>query len=139
VAAVVDGVTSIHNKIKTHVSKVVDALKSSSNSTAVGSISGALKTSDPSASFKMSTLGQAAQSSQGAGRQQLALGKQGSLYGGAWSSGQSAGGTSTGRDESAGWGTREKNRAAASAGALPGKGRGGSVETRRPMMMAAGN
>lgn len=139
VAAVVDGVTSFHNKIKTHVNKVVDALKANSNSTAVGAVSGALKTSDPSASFKMSTLGQAAGSSRGSGGQAMALGglgKQGSLYGGARSSGQPAGGASTGRGQSAGWSTRQKS---AAVGAMPGKGRGGSVETRRPMMMAAGN
>lgn len=51
VAAVADGIKNLHNKIKSHVNNVVDALKSGSNSTAVGPISGDLSFPPPSLSL----------------------------------------------------------------------------------------
>ena len=56
VSAVADGLASIHGKIKSHITNVVDALKSGSNSTTIGAVSGALRTSDPSNSYKMAPV-----------------------------------------------------------------------------------
>merc|ERR1719197_1265118 len=137
VSAVVDSVASIHNKIKTHVNNVVDALKGS-NSTAVGTISGAPRTSDPTSSFKMTTLGQAAGRAKGAGAPAASLGKPGSMYSGVSRGELDLAARNRGDASPGGWGTREMG---ASRGyvAMPSMGRSGSVETRRPMMSAAGN
>ncbi len=47
-AAATDALNSIHGKIKSHINKVVDALKTGSNSTKLGAVSGALLTGDVS-------------------------------------------------------------------------------------------
>jgi len=58
VTAMVDGVQNLHDKMKTHINNVVDALKtgSSRNSTSIGTVSGALRTSDPRNSYTMTPL-----------------------------------------------------------------------------------
>ena len=106
----------------------------------MGALSGAPRTSDPSSSFKMTTLGQAVGNAKGSSAPAASLGKQGSLY-----AGRSAGGarrTTAGASSSStgGWGTRSEGATrGAGTGGMPGLGRGGSVETRRPMMAAAGD
>lgn len=104
VAAMSDSIATIHGKIKSHISSVVDALKGGSNSTQVGRVSGALRTSDPSASYKMMSVSQLAEQ---AGDKPLAKGVTGAM---------------DARESLRVWNGKD------------GKGPGGAVETRRPMV-----
>ena len=46
VATVTNELANLHGKIKTHIGSVVDALKVGSNTTSIGKVSGALRTSE---------------------------------------------------------------------------------------------
>lgn len=58
VAALTDGLKNVHGKIKQHIDSVVDAIKSRSNSTKLGAVSGALLTGDVSKARNMVPVSQ---------------------------------------------------------------------------------
>merc|ERR1712216_1088247 len=61
VASVTSGLADLHGKIKTHIGSVVGALSVGSNTTSIGKVSGALRTSDPSSATTFSPMRQVAQ------------------------------------------------------------------------------
>jgi len=58
VAALTDGLKNVHGQIKQHIDSVVDAIKSRSNSTKLGAVSGALLTGDVSKARNMVPVSQ---------------------------------------------------------------------------------
>jgi hypothetical protein len=120
VAAVSDGFANIHGKITSHISSVVDALKGG-NSTQVGRVSGALRTSDPSASYKMTPVSLLAQGDTTAKGVAAAIKVKNMQRAMVASQGEQPGGDGE-ADPLRVWDGKE------------GRGPGGAVETRRPMM-----
>jgi len=156
VTAMVDGVQNFHDKMKTHINSVVDALKAGSNSTQIGAVSGALKTSDPRNSYKMAPLATMAARNGSSSivnmmsTTKTAIKQSKSQFGQGGKKSKSPFGGSFGKQGPPlpGFGKKQgpplppSTRALSYgkvAGKMPGAGPGGSVETRRPMMMGSGN